>query len=419
MARTERPNNRERPEKPPPKPPPTYPPSTPEISFHLYGLNWDLAGGSAALAQQLRDALAVQFAPVLPGGSVDLAFRSDYGGPFGPISSLSLGVWSTPSPSAAAAKNARIAGLLAARTPGKASGSGEVSVGTNLIVTMISTAIHSRIANSDNTVTATLRSALVTELAPAGFTITASYDTDVPVLRPQPTCNSRVMFSGVGGSVQVNVAPVDCGDFGIVNSILLRFDAFPLGLTGLLALAYVAISNVGSGVPPLPDSRFHIGLGPTANDLFPREVPAGPLKFSLTYGSPLFSGGGGMQRSLRFPFTWAQPTPRMPTVAIRGPVAVTLSADETPPATTASFMAVTTDLVAPTFQWKLGTQAISGGAMMQITLKAPSLRPSAQRTFHITVTAVDGISNPIGPQQQATASIDVVGTVRHLPGFRD
>ncbi len=112
---------------------------------------------------------------------------------------------------------------------------------------MISTAIHSRIANSDNTVTATLRSALVTELAPAGFTITASYDTDVPVLRPQPTCNSRVMFSGVGGSVQVNVAPVDCGDFGIVNSILLRFDAFPLGLTGLLALAYVAISNVGTG----------------------------------------------------------------------------------------------------------------------------------------------------------------------------
>lgn len=411
MARTGRSNNRERPEKPPPQPAPTYPPSTPEISFHVYGLNWDLAGSNAALAQQFRDSLAAQFAPVFPNASVDLAFRSDYGGPFGPIPSFSLGVWSTPSPSAAAARNARIAGLLAARTPGKASGSGEISVATNLIVNMISSAIPSRIANPDNSVTATLRSSLITELAPAGFAITVSYDTDVPVLRPQPTCNSNLMFSSVGGSMQVNVAPVDCGDFGIVNSILLRFDAFPLGLTaGLLALAY--------GLLPIPDQRFNVSLDPRANDLFPREVPAGPLKFSLTYRNPMFSGGGGTQRSLRFPFIWAQPTPRMPSVTIRGPVAVTLSADETPPTTIALFAAVTTDLVTPTFQWKLGNQAIPGGAMVQITLKAPGARPPAQRTFHITVTVVDGIANPLGPQLQATASIDVVGTVLHLPGFR-
>jgi len=58
------------------------------------------------------------------------------------------------------------------------------------------------------------------------------------------------------------------------------------------------------------------------------------------------------------------------------------------------------------------------GLNWDLTGGSSALAP-AQRTFHITVTAVDGIHNPLGPQLQATAAIDVVGMVRHLPGFRD
>jgi hypothetical protein len=408
MASRARPERPERPERPPPPPPPAYPASMPEISAHLYGLNWDLTRSTtAALMQEFRDALAAQFILVFPHGSVDLAFRTDYPGAMGPIPSLSVGVWSTPTPAAAAARTARIAGLLAARTPGMESGSGEISVEESLIITTISRQIPSRITSDD--ITATLRSALIAEVAPTGFAITASYDTDVPVFRPQPTCTSRVMFSAAGGSVQIKVDPVDCGDFGLHESLLVRFEGYSLALEALFALAYNAYSGLLS-IPP-------IGLPPTLGNLFPREVPAGSLKFSLTYGNPRFSGGGGIQRSLRFPFNWPQPVTRSPSVVIRGPLSVKLNADVTPPATTATFFAVTTDLVAPTFQWKLGAQDVDGGAIAQIALTAPGAHPSVQRTFHVSVTALDGIANPLGSQLQASAAIDVVGTVQHFPGF--
>jgi hypothetical protein len=70
-------------------------------------------------------------------------------------------------------------------------------------------------------------------------------------------------------------------------------------------------------------------------------------KFALTYGNPRFSGGGGTQRSIRFPFTWGQPILRQPRVEIRGPLTVTLVADENPPTTTASFAATTTAKASP------------------------------------------------------------------------
>jgi hypothetical protein len=260
----------------------------------------------------------------------------------------------------------------------------------------------------------------VEELSPAGFRVTVTYFTGVPVLNPRPTCTTDVVFSSNSGNVRLDVAPLNCGDFGAGQSLVQNLFN-PAGLVAALiaglALAYTVIRNAGSSQPLLPVPSVRLP-GATAS-IFPRTVAAGPLRFSFTYASPLFVGTVPASPTLRFPFTWPDPVFRQPQVSIVGPTEVTLTADEGF-TSDQSYAAAAVDLVSPSFQWFLDDQLVSTEGSPLITFNSPTRRIGDERRRSLRVRALDALPNPVGPRLEASAQLTVTTTTaRSRPGPRE
>jgi hypothetical protein len=371
-------------------------PWLPPLSIHLYGFGFSVGSDLDALTAKIKPLFSANASPEVISIS-----QTNYAGRVGPISALSIGIWSTQSPSPEG-QAARRRGLLAVRSTNQGEGAAEILIAAELIRQNILGGIPPTVPA--NGFTGHLRSKDATATSPADFLVSVAYDIDIPLLGLTSNCTSMVTFRAAGGRVRIDSSPVQCGDHGIFDAVIKNLftpGAFEVGLTSVLYFAYNAISHPGGGSP-----AAGAGAPPVGSGLFPSEILAGPLKFSFTYGAPAFilGLGGG---NFRFPFSWTQAL-RMPSLSLRGPATVVLRRDDP-----TRFEAVPVDMVAPSFQWFLDDQPVPGDAVAMIDLMEPGPR-AGTRKHKVRVQAVEP------PSSYATKPVSVAAellvTTKLAPG---
>jgi hypothetical protein len=392
-------------------PPPVVQPP-PDVAFHIYGLTLDTSDPS--INTRITAALSSAAANLSGNPGVLVVSANDYGSVV-TIPTLSFGIWLSPTPTDATAKAERLASLLGTRTPGISSGGGEIKVREGLLSDFVFSKLPKEF--DEGGTTGQLTSCTLTQIAPCGLAIAVAYQLAVPVVYPTVSCSTTLSFMQSGGSVQLSVSNLACGDFGVFNAILSTL--FTPGLfqvleTGLAAFAYVVINRLGSGLSALPDLSIPL---PVPNDiaslLFPREIPVGPAKLSLSFLDPSIAPAITGPGPFWFRFTWNLML-RLPQAAIQGPATLIFRVE--PPISnsekkgSAEFHVTTVDLTNPSFEWSLDGHVVANTTanFAQIAFDASTLAVNQSRAFTVTVIATDGADSSLTANATYRVNVSVI-----------